>query len=103
MRVLIILAALPWVIYRRMREGVLFSLRKKMGNRKKRGQCCEPLPNDFGIGRSLNEIPELASKTEQICFTKHLDWSLNQTSAPQRATPRIPRQSNMPRTIAVQN
>jgi hypothetical protein len=69
MRTLIILAALPWVISQRIREWVLFTFRKKLGDSKKKGQCCELLPYDFGIGRSLSDVPELAAKTEQICFT----------------------------------
>ena len=69
MRALIILVALPWVIYQKIRERVLFSFRKKMGDPRQRGRCCGPLPNEFGTGKSLNDIPELAGKTEQVCST----------------------------------
>lgn len=75
MRILIMLIALPWVIYSRVRESLQFLLRRHLGNPALRQECCAPLPSDYAVGLDIKRIPELSQKAELVA-TRSTGYSL---------------------------
>lgn len=49
-----------------VRERSRHALRRRLGDSANRAQCCGPMCTIYPLGQAVKEIPELATKLEQV-------------------------------------